>query len=212
MGYWQQVIKGGWSKTYLPLGWDRKKVALALVTVLGAVVIGIHYGLDAMMASIVPIMWTALPVILAAAILFVWGIIETQAKLYSDLSTSTATRIAELEAAISGSKEPTPDYESYRHVARLTLRDAAFLWTDIRVLAAMTPRVRERYAMLCGAIQTGDLKFIPRTSDPYMRDVRIRMERDNPRLDTIVTRTSLKEFAVRFGYDPIFLRDAPALG
>jgi hypothetical protein len=72
----------------------------------------------------------------------------------------------------------------------------------------MPAKVKEHFDMLRGAIQSANLKFVLEIGDPYMRDVRIRMARENPNINTIVTRAALKEFAGNFGYDPIFLRDS----
>jgi hypothetical protein len=99
MSYWQEVISGAWDKTYLPLGWDRKKIALSLVSACGVTILGLHFGWDAMTASAIPLLWTISPIILAAVILFVWGIVETQAGLYAKLASDYRAEVAELKLA-----------------------------------------------------------------------------------------------------------------
>ena len=207
MGYWHKILSGAWDKTYLPLGWDRKKIALGLVSLCGVVVVGVHFGWEAMTASASPLLWTISPVFFAALILFVWGIVETQAKLYAELSTSSSAKITELEAALSGSQEPPPNYEAWRHVHELHVRQAAFLWNELEPRMSQPPKIFAWSSALQAAIKKGELDFVPQYSDYGRREVQLAEQRKAAWSETFVTREHLKAFAKLHNYDPIFLRD-----
>jgi hypothetical protein len=129
--YWRKVLSGAWDRTYNPLGWNAKRVAVVLIAVGTIVAADVHLGLAAMITSAVGYLWIAVPVAFAAIILFVWGFLQTTASLYADLGNTSRTTISELEAALAQYQKPAPDYEAWRHVDRLTLREAAFLWCDL---------------------------------------------------------------------------------
>jgi hypothetical protein len=103
---------------------------------------------------------------------------------------------------------PPPDYTAWRHVDRLTLRDAAFLWRDLSPALAMPSNVKAWYAALASAITRGELFFEPHYTGHMNRADERDAQKRNPQLDTIVTRTALQTFAKKYGYDPEFLRDA----
>jgi hypothetical protein len=209
--YWRSVLAGAWDKTWRPLGWDRKKVGVALVAVGTVVVAGITLGLAAMITTATGYFWAIAPVAFAAFILFAWGFIETQATLYADLSKTTGAKISELEAALAKTEEPPPpDYSAWRHVDELTLRKAAFLWCDLEPgISVPSPKVRAWLAALRAAVKKGELDFVLKYS--YYGPDRSRQRRhqmENPYDDTVVKRSALQQFAKKHGYDPIFLRDA----
>jgi hypothetical protein len=105
-------------------------------------------------------------------------------------------------------QRPPPDYDKWRHVPKLDLQTAAQLWSGEQPGSGMFGAVQETYAMLCGAIQNGELEIaLDETVDPRMRSIVRQRQMDNPRLDMKVTRTALQAFAKRHNYDPEFLRD-----
>jgi hypothetical protein len=117
-----------------------------------------------MITSAVGYLWIAVPVAFAAIILFVWGFLQTTASLYADLGNTSRTTISELEAALAQYQKPAPDYEAWRHVDRLTLREAAFLWCDLSPGPSMPPNVQAWFNALSSAIQRGEL---PARIQPY---------------------------------------------
>jgi hypothetical protein len=157
--YWRKVLSGAWDRTYNPLGWNAKKVAVVLIAVGTIVAADVHLGLAAMITSAVGYLWIAVPVAFAAIILFVWGFLQTTASLYADLGNTSRTTISELEAALAQYQKPAPDYEAWRHVDRLTLREAAFLWCDLSPGPSMPPNVQAWFNALSSAIQRGELPF-----------------------------------------------------
>ena len=209
MGYWHKILSGAWDKTYLPLGWDRKKIALAVVSLCSVLVVGLHFGLAAMTASAIPIFWTVSPVIFAALILFVWGIIETQAKLYAELSTSTSAKVSELEAVVARYKEPPPDYEAWRRVKEMTLHKAAFLWCDMVPRVSVPSKVQAWMHALESAVKTGDLEFSADYRNKVLTSESFLKQKMEAWSETKVTREQLQAYANKQGDQvPIFLRDA----
>ena len=156
--YWRKVLSGAWDRTYNPLGWNAKKVAVVLIAVGTIVAADVHLGLAAMITSAVGYLWIAVPVAFAAIILFVWGFLQTTASLCADLGNTSRTTISELEAALAQYQKPAPDYEAWRHVDRLTLREAAFLWCDLSPGPSMPPNVQAWFNALSSAIQRGGEK------------------------------------------------------
>jgi len=105
---------------------------------------------------------------------------------------------------------PKPDFEMWRHREKLTLLEAAQLWSGARPSITLGTKgsIKDTYAMLSGAIQKGELKFIADGSiAPQARDTLRQMQQQNPHSNTQVTRTDLKVFARLHGYDPEFLRE-----
>jgi hypothetical protein len=202
-GYWKKVFSGAWEKTYKPLGWDRKKVAVVIIAVGTIVVAGVHLGLLAMIPSAVGYMWIAAPVAFAAFVLFVSGIFETQSEMYAGLSN----RIIELEAGLARLKAPPPDYAAWRHVHSFDLRQASFLWCELNPAMSMPFNVQAWYNALGSAVQRGELLFEPRQRDFLDKSAARQLEKQNPELDTVVKRSALQDWAKRHGYDPVFLRD-----
>ena len=104
--YWRKVLSGAWDRTYNPLGWNAKKVAVVLIAVGTIVAADVHLGLAAMITSAVGYLWIAVPVAFAAIILFVWGFLQTTASLCADLGNTSRTTISELEAALAQYQKP----------------------------------------------------------------------------------------------------------
>jgi len=204
--YWRKVLSGAWDRTYNPLGWNAKKVAVVLIAVGTIVAADVHLGLAAMITSAVGYLWIAVPVAFAAIILFVWGFLQTTASLYADLGNTSRTTISELEAALAQYQKPAPDYEAWRHVDRLTLREAAFLWCDLSPGPSMPPNVQAWLNALSAAIQRGELPF---EHQPHaFGHTERQLEKKGPTLITVVMRTALQRFARANNHHPIFLRDA----
>jgi hypothetical protein len=204
--YWRKVLSGAWDRTYNPLGWNAKKVAVVLIAVGTIVAADVHLGLAAMITSAVGYLWIAVPVAFAAIILFVWGFLQTTASLYADLGNTSRTTISELEAALAQYQKPAPDYEAWRHVDRLTLREAAFLWCDLSPGPSMPPNVQAWFNALSSAIQRGELPF---EHQPHaFSHTERQLEKKGPTLITVVMRTALQRFARANNHHPIFLRDA----
>jgi hypothetical protein len=210
-GYWQKVLSGAWDKTWKPLGWNLQKTAVVLVAIGTVIAAGFHLGLAAMITSAVGYLWIVAPVLFAAVILFVWGIFDTQAKMYAELSGASTATISELSDALARAKEPPPDYEAWQHVDHLSLKQAAFLWCDLSPRNSMPPNVKAWFTALASAVRRGDLTF-EATATPYVNmDVAREMEKLTPTLDTVVKRGALQAFAKKNGHDPKFLRDARSL-
>ena len=119
-----------------------------------------------------------------------------------------ASSTERLDGAPGRRKRPRADFDKWRHVPKYDLQTAAQLWCGEQPAIGMFGGVKETYAMLCGAIQTGDLQigFNP-TVDPRMQTIVRQSDMENPRPDMKVARTALKAFAKRHNYDPEFLRD-----
>ena len=206
--YWRKVLSGAWDRTYNPLGWNAKKVAVVLIAVGTIVAADVHLGLAAMITSAVGYLWIAVPVAFAAIILFVWGFLQTTASLYADLGNTSRTTISELEAALAQYQKPAPDYEAWRHVDRLTLREAAFLWCDLSPGPSMPPNVQAWFNALSSAIQRGELPFEHQPRAFGHTETERQLKKKGHTLITVVMRTALQRFARANNHHPIFLRDA----
>jgi hypothetical protein len=101
MAYWQQVISGAWGKTKNPILWDRKKFAVAQVALGIVFLAGLEFGLAALIGTAAGVFWLAFPPVFAAAVLFLWGIIETQAELYASLAETSGKAISERQAKLA---------------------------------------------------------------------------------------------------------------
>jgi hypothetical protein len=203
-GYWGVVFKRAWTDTKQSFGWNQKTAATTLIAGGGLVAAFFHLGLLAMIASAEGIAWTALPFVLAGLLLFAWNFMAAQSRLYYE----AVAKCNDLEMALSNAKEPPPNYEAWRHRENLTLWQAAFLWSDLEPRLTMSPKARPWLQGLMGAIQKGELQFVPeeQMGPPSLRDTVIQLQRKNPGSDTVVTRQQLLAFAKLHGYDPIFLR------
>src|ERR1700736_5972416 len=158
-GYSRTVIWGAWEKTYKPLGWDRKKAAVVLLAVGAIFVAGFQLGLAAMVTTATGYLWIAAPAGFAAIVLFVWGIIETQAKMYAELSAAHTGAINALESKISQLivEKILPEYEKWRQVHKYTLSEVSSLWCDIEPGTIDTKEIKAQKRALESAIQTGKL-------------------------------------------------------
>jgi hypothetical protein len=203
-GYWGPVLSGAWEKTRNPLGWDRKKFAVALLALGTVIATGIHYGWIAMIENATGVFWLAFPPAFASVILFVWGVIETQANLYSELAIKTASNIAALESNLTKLQGNKPNYAAVRLMHQFHLGPASRLWCDIDQNAPSTRESQAWQEAFQSAIQRGELNFVPRI--PNVRELE-EYEKQNPNHDTIVTREDFEKFAVTRGDIPKFLRD-----
>jgi hypothetical protein len=208
--YWQEVLSTAWRETRYPFRFSTKAVA-ALVTALAPIMIaGLRGGFAGMTSTGTGYFLIALAPVSAAFVLFVCNVIEAQTMIYA----AARTRIADLEAVLGKSLEL--NYDAWRHREKLELREAAFLWCDMQPRTSMPPNVRAWYEGLVGAIQTGELQFLPQHFlDAQPGDIQRRLQQERPTFKTVVTRSHLRTFAKLHGYDPAFLRDsseAPGAG
>jgi hypothetical protein len=206
--YWRDVLKGAWASTLDLVGWDKKKaLSTAFVPIGTLVVTGIANGFS----SLSTIISLLVGVVLLVPLLFLWGIIQTQADMYCALAKQqTAPASPVVAPEINQPTMPKPDFDMWRHRDKLTLIEAAQLWAGFRPSLSFGTRgsVKDTYAMLTGAIQKGELPFIADGSiDPHSRDTLRQLQQQNPHPDTQLTRAGLKAFAAKNGYNPEFLRD-----
>jgi hypothetical protein len=200
-GYWHEVFDAAWRKVR-PFAWRKENIAGAAILVVTTMVAG---GLGALSSLAVATVAAIGGVFAASAFLFAWGLVKTQAELYSALSDATDATIATLRAEVERLKEPLPDFDKWCHVDRLELKTAAQLWSNVRPRLGLAGRSRESYEMLRAAIQKGELEFdtsrLPADADRTLWQ--------NPPYDTIVTRKALQAFAALHRLDPEFLRERP---
>jgi hypothetical protein len=117
---------------------------------------------------------------------------------YRALSTLAA---AQQQTTIPPDIRRKPNYVAVRLMHEYHLNDAAKLWCDFDQNENGTHESQSWQEALSAAIQRGELKFKPKI--PGLTDAD---ERADPRWDTIVTRSALKEYAVSISQDPPFLR------
>jgi hypothetical protein len=202
--YWRRVFKTAWDDTKHSLGWNQKTVAAALITIVGVLAALLHFGVAAMITSATGVFWTALPFAIAGLVIFAWNFFSTPPRLDANLRA----KISELEAALANFKKPPPDYRAWRHVDKLTLRQAAFLWCDLEPITPGWPPQGWLTALIA-AVKKGELEFVPKI-DPYQPGGEDRQrinQMENASGGTLVTRSALQQFAKKHGYDPAFLRD-----
>ncbi|MEA2889174.1 MAG: hypothetical protein QOD11_3534 [Bradyrhizobium sp.] len=129
---------------------------------------------------------------------------EAQSKLYaSQVRLNDALR-----ALLAKHEQPTPNYEAWRHVHELNLRQAAFLWCDIEPRMSSPPEVTAWTKALEAAIKKAELSFVPKFSEYGSHGDQYKQQMEGAWHETVVTRDQLRAFAKAHGYDPIFLRDA----
>jgi hypothetical protein len=205
--YWPTVLRDAWDKTYKPLGWDRKKAAVVLLAVGAIFVAGLQLGLAAMITTAAGYLWIAAPAGFAAIVLFVWGIIETQAKVYAELSAAHTEAINSFESKISQLivEKILPEYEKWRQVHKYTLSEVSSLWCDVEPGTIDTKEIKAQKRALESAIQTNKLPFIHKRHSGASD---IEYQRNHPAWDTELRRTDLKQYALSIGQNPRFLRDA----
>jgi hypothetical protein len=192
--YWRKVLSTAWSKTWKLLSWDRAKTGTALVGLATILIAGVHLGFAAMVSSAAAAFWVAAPTAIVVVILFVWGIIETQAELYHDVD-SKLTRL----------KGDEPNYAAVRLQDRYRLGPASRLWCDIDPGARPTLDTQSWYETFVSAIRNGQLRVESRKDTPSHL---VSYRRDNPDYNTEVTRSELKRFAASIGQNPRFLRES----
>src|ERR1700730_10511820 len=125
MEYWLRVLEGALAETIHPLGWGKKQLAIVLTaigTIGGAL---FHFGWAAMIETAAGLAWLAFPPVFAALVLFVTGAIQTQAKLYRELTQSTGDEIKSLQGKLTKYEDTRPNYEALRHKERMEVRTAA---------------------------------------------------------------------------------------
>src|SRR5262245_9027233 len=198
MGYWRKVFARAWADTKQSFGWNQKTVATVLVALVGIGVAFVQLGFAAMLTSATGVFWTALPFVIAGCVLLVWNFISVPPALDAELGK----KVAALEATLANSQQPPPDYMAWRHVDRMTLGRAAYLWCDLSPGAAMPPHVRAWYEALASAIRRGELNFEPRPAGIISKRER-ELEKNDPTRDATVTRAALQAFAKMHGYEEV---------
>lgn len=210
--YWRKVFKGAWGTTLNLLGWSRQKAVSGAVLLVSTVLFG---GAAAGFNLFTGSMSLLAGVVIVGAVVFVWGLFETQRAMYRELyrsmiveSNKRATN-NKTSGGWAGRERPPANFDKWRHVPKMDLTTAAQLWTGEQPGMGMFGDVKETYAMLSGGIQSGELEIeADPTTDPRMRNAVLQRRRENPAPDMSVTRVALKAFAKLHGYDPEFLRDA----
>jgi len=200
MGYWGKVFARAWTDTKESFGWNQKTLLTVVVAVAGVVGTLFQLGFGAAFASATGLLWIALPVASVAFVVFAWN-------CFSAIIDVELSRRADQKSAAP--QQPPPNYEAWRHVDRLTLREAAYLWCDLSPEGSMPSNVRAWYEALASAVRKGELNLEYRPSGRMMgRDADFDYQKDNPDLNTTVKRTALQAWAKKHNYDPKFLRDA----
>ena len=155
--YWRDVLKDAWASTLDLVGWDKKKALSAAFIPIGTLVIaGISNGFSALSTIISLVLGVALLV----PLLFVWGIIQTQAKIYRDLVAQRS--VTTVVAPAQPDRSKAADFEKWRHVEILELRKASATCGKVGDQGiALKGRAAETYAMLCAAIKNGNETSFP---------------------------------------------------
>ena len=91
-------------------GWKKKTIAAALITVAGLVVALGKSGLTGTIPSPFHLLFAVLAPVAAVIFLFVWNLIEVQAKMYAALYRSASSEIASLRAKLDKFDRSRPDY------------------------------------------------------------------------------------------------------
>src|SRR4051812_9231229 len=112
--YWRKVFARAWADTKQSFGWNQKTLVTVLVVLAGVVGTLFKLGFGAAFESATGLIWTALPVIGVAFVLFAWNFFS-----------------AIIEVEFSRRVEPPLDYAAIRHIDQMSLRDAAFFWCDL---------------------------------------------------------------------------------
>jgi hypothetical protein len=207
-GYWSDVLWTAWAETKWPFEWSKKTVAAILTACAVILIAWVRGGFADMTTALSGYLWIAAAPFLAALVLFVWNIIETQAALYADLARDTKSKVGELESRIKYLEDPPPDYAAWRHVHLLSIKQAAFLWCDLAPRISMPPNVQAWSNALGSAIRKGELDFEPKFSGMMSETTERDVQKRNPHMETIVTRISLQKFAVEKCREvPKFLQD-----
>jgi hypothetical protein len=207
MGYWGDVTNISWRETKESFGWTKKTAATVLLALGAVITASLKLGLAGMTETAVGYFWIGFAPIFAGLVLFAWNFLEAQGRMYENLTRSCAATNAELQEAVSRSKEAPPNYAAWRHVDEMTLHNAACLWCDIEPRMSIPPKVRAWLHALESAVKTGDLGFSPKYSNGSLTGPDYIRQQEEAWPETKATRADLKTFATKHGYDPIFLRD-----
>jgi hypothetical protein len=79
--YQRRVLKGAWSKTLNLLGWSRQKAVSGAALLVGTVLFG---GATAGFNLITSSISVVAGLLIVGAVVFLWGIFETQREMYLD--------------------------------------------------------------------------------------------------------------------------------
>jgi hypothetical protein len=206
--YWRPVFARAWSKTRHFVGWSKEQVVSGVALFIGTVIFGgMTAGFDLVGSSIS----VSVGLVVVAVMVFVWSVFQTQKEMYRELDAKHLEKIGTLQAVVVAAvspRPPAPDYDKWRHRPSMNLRTAAQLWSGERPSNKLVGDAKETYEMLYGAVQAGELALDLDPSVPSaLQSTDLRMRQERASADTVVTRASLKTFAKRHNYDPIFLRD-----
>jgi hypothetical protein len=119
---------------------------------------------------------------------------------YRALSNSSSNSVGGTNSKV------IPDYKLWRHIQSLTVGQAAHLWNErdpaVKVEA---PDVDGVDQLLRDAIKRGELRLVLWAGADSSN---FSLAKSFPDSGTRIDRGSLKQFATKNGYDPIFLRDS----
>lgn len=209
--YTRRVLKGAWDTTLNLVGWSTQKAVSGIALLVGTVLFG---GATAGFNLVTGSISVLAGLIIVGAVVFVWSIFETQREMYRELyrdMIAASNKQATSNPTPGGwaeRKRPPANFEKYRHLPRMELQTAAQLWAGEQPGMGIFGEAKDNYAMLCGAIQSGELAIEDDpTIDPRTRNAVLARRRENPSPNMNVTRSALKAFAKLHGYDPAFLRD-----
>ena len=189
------MFSAAWVETKQSFGWTKKTAGTILVA-LGAILgVYLRNGWTAMTATLADYWWVAFGPIVGGIALFAWNFFEVQAKAYRRLEEKIDRLLIE---------HTEPNYETWKHIPVVTLGQASYLYCDREPLSGETKDTKSWFRALEAAIQTGDLKFIPKDSSHLGYP---EYERKNPTWDTKIRKTELRQFADKHGHSPKFLQD-----
>jgi hypothetical protein len=118
-------------------------------------------------------------------------------------SVSTDVLLAAKDAVTTTSS--APNYDAIRHIEEFEIGVAAKLWCELDPRASRTPAIASWADAFVAAARRGELEVVTHwPHDPEM----LEHEQNNPDTGTLVTKKSLREFAIANGHElPRFLRE-----
>jgi len=230
-GYWGKVLSGALDKTISP-GWDWKKFAFVFLAICC-----FQFGLAAIPTAAADFVWVVVPgVAFAVIVLFLWGLIETQAELYSELEKTSNEQAADLqhgeriaaehrERIAAEHRDIVPEQRDQparqttisKYISNKPNYSAVRLQREYRLgiasrlwcdLGATAPQSMESKARYEEFVSAIQLGQLKFRPRITNDPSKIEHEKQNPDWRTTVTRAELKRYAASIGQDPLFLRDS----
>jgi hypothetical protein len=234
-GYWGKVLSEALDKTISP-GWDWKKFVFVFLATWSFVAACFQFGLAAIPTAAADFVWVVVPgVAFAVIVLFLWGLIETQAELYSELEKTSNEQAADLQhgeriAAEHGERiaaehrdivpeqrdQPARQTTISKYISNKPNYPAVRLQREYRLgvasrlwcdLGATAPQIMESKARYEEFVSAIQLGQLKFRPRIMNDPSKIEHEKQNPDWRTTVTRAELKRYAASIGQDPLFLRD-----